>query len=194
MKISEMMKEFREPPTYSEREEIVRNAVRAVMPVIEQVYKDTPVWDEMLFAIHNIDLYGKQDKEQQSVGYVGFFAEMHVTPLFYKIEPKVQQVTILHELAHEYVRLTDRYSLRGHEHPEFIKRYSESLRLFGMPIKNPTAEKLQHTIYSPEGLPYKELIKEEDTFNHTYYCPVCQDVFNTTLENFKQEHAHAFEQ
>jgi hypothetical protein len=182
----------------SEREELMEENIHAIMPVIEQVYGNTPQWKRIFDIIYDIDLYGKQrNEDEQVIGYSDFYGKIHVTPLFYELGLKTQQMTLLHELAHSYVSLIktnyDYHYPDPHEHPEFISKYSESLKLFGTPIKEPTGWKLEFTIYPPTELPPKGWIDEEEDFYHNYYCPVCQDVFNTTLEDFKKEHSHAFE-
>jgi hypothetical protein len=179
-----------------EKEAIVKKNIDSIMPIIKKVYGNTEQWETIVNIINynKINVNGKYSPD--IIAYV-HVTDIFVTPLYFEEGPIGQKRTLLHELAHLYVTITDPNSSRykdSHAHPEFINKYVESLKLLGMSIKNPTARKLRHIIYPPTELPSKKNIDMENVMLHNYYCPACEDVFTTTLQNFKKEHAHAFKQ
>jgi hypothetical protein len=179
-----------------EMEAIVKNNIDSIMPIILRVYGNTTQWELLLDILENIDI--QESLLFEIIAFTDEDADIYLTLDYFKQGPKEQQRTLLHELAHSYVILTDPehsfYFENAHDHPEFIRKYAESLKLAGMPIKRPTAKKLEASIFTPTELPPKKWMNDEKhgKFNN-YYCPMCQDIFTTTLEKFKKEHAHAFE-
>jgi hypothetical protein len=175
-----------------EKEAIVKKNVNSIMPIVERLYKNTDIWENVLDIINSIEINETRRESAGVVAYVTPIGNLHLNPEFFEQGPEQQKITLLHELAHVYVLLTDPvgryYYGNTHRHPKFIEKFAESLDLLGFPVKNPTVKKLQYIIYTPTEPPSE--VREKYFYN--YYCPVCQDIFNATAENFKKEHTHAF--